>query len=268
MQGCGCTSSPDSSSIDLTQQQPPTSRLWTVGFLLVVDPQTNYDDFSPTRTRFRPPASATSSSLKPRASRSSARSPPSSRSRSCSTPLARTPPSCCASPRRRFNPRPHPLPAAPRRHRLQVHRDDRLPRPAHQRPSASTCASGATNRRCWTARTRWPWERSAVAGCSRPPPCSTACATGASTQPSAGPAATRKNPAPRSASSPSATRPAKWDPKNQRPELWNLYNARIAPRRKHPRLPPSPTGPSSTSGTTSCSRISPSCRSTSPRNAR
>ena len=28
-----------------------------------------------------------------------------------------------------------------------------------------------------------------------------------------------------------------WDPKNQRPELWNLYNARIASRREHPRLP-------------------------------
>ena len=28
-----------------------------------------------------------------------------------------------------------------------------------------------------------------------------------------------------------------WDPKNQRPELWDLYNARSAQGREHPRLP-------------------------------
>jgi len=28
-------------------------------------------------------------------------------------------------------------------------------------------------------------------------------------------------------STPSATSAGQWDPKNQRPELWNLYNARI-----------------------------------------
>jgi len=28
-----------------------------------------------------------------------------------------------------------------------------------------------------------------------------------------------------------------WDPKNQRPELWNLYNGKLTQRRKHPRLP-------------------------------
>ena len=28
-----------------------------------------------------------------------------------------------------------------------------------------------------------------------------------------------------------------WDPKNQRPELWNLYNARSHKGREHPRLP-------------------------------
>ena len=48
----------------------------------------------------------------------------------------------------------------------------------------------------------------------------------ASTRPSAAPGATRKSPAPRSASSPSATSRHRWDPKNQRPELWDLYNAR------------------------------------------
>ncbi len=29
----------------------------------------------------------------------------------------------------------------------------------------------------------------------------------------------------------------RWDPKNQRPELWNLYNAKKAQGREHPRLP-------------------------------
>ena len=48
----------------------------------------------------------------------------------------------------------------------------------------------------------------------------------ASMPPSAARGATRKNPAPRSASSRSAISRHRWDPKNQRPELWNLYNAR------------------------------------------
>jgi sulfate adenylyltransferase subunit 2 len=47
-----------------------------------------------------------------------------------------------------------------------------------------------------------------------------------------------------------------WDPKNQRPELWNLFNSRIGPAR---------TGPSWMSGTISTRTISPSFRSTSPR---
>ena len=46
----------------------------------------------------------------------------------------------------------------------------------------------------------------------------------ASTPLSAAPAATRRRAAPRSAFSRSAAR-HRWDPKNQRPELWNLYNA-------------------------------------------
>ena len=56
-----------------------------------------------------------------------------------------------------------------------------------------------------------------------------------------------------------------WDPKNQRPELWKLYNAAQGQGREHPRLPDLATGPSSTSGNTSTWRTSRSCRSTSPR---
>jgi sulfate adenylyltransferase subunit 2 len=43
----------------------------------------------------------------------------------------------------------------------------------------------------------------------------------------------------------------RWDPKNQRPELWNLYNARRSTRARASGLSRSPTGPSSTSGATS-----------------
>jgi sulfate adenylyltransferase subunit 2 len=39
-----------------------------------------------------------------------------------------------------------------------------------------------------------------------------------------------------------------WDPKNQRPELWNLYNARKKPRARASASSRSRTGPSSTSG--------------------
>ena len=55
------------------------------------------------------------------------------------------------------------------------------------------------------------------------------CATTTSMRPSAARAAMKKNPAPKSASTPFATAAGQWDPKNQRPELWNLYNARVHP---------------------------------------
>ena len=42
-----------------------------------------------------------------------------------------------------------------------------------------------------------------------------------------------------------------WDPKNQRPELWSLYNGRHPPRRVASGSSRCPTGPSWTSGTTS-----------------
>ena len=50
-----------------------------------------------------------------------------------------------------------------------------------------------------------------------------------STPPSAAPAATRSGRAPRSASSRCATPNGQWDPKRQRPELWNLLNAELRP---------------------------------------
>ena len=50
-----------------------------------------------------------------------------------------------------------------------------------------------------------------------------------STRRSAARGATRSGRAPRSASSRCATPNGQWDPKNQRPELWNLLNSRIRP---------------------------------------
>jgi sulfate adenylyltransferase subunit 2 len=58
-----------------------------------------------------------------------------------------------------------------------------------------------------------------------------------------------------------------WDPKNQRPELWNLYNARKA-KGSRSASSRSATGPSWTCGNTSTSTTFPSCRCILPRRAR
>ena len=53
-----------------------------------------------------------------------------------------------------------------------------------------------------------------------------------------------------------------WDPRRQRPELWDLYNTRVGPGEHLRVFPLSATGPSSTSGSTSCARRSRSRTST------
>jgi sulfate adenylyltransferase subunit 2 len=58
-----------------------------------------------------------------------------------------------------------------------------------------------------------------------------------------------------------------WDPKNQRPELWNLYNARIN-KGESIRVSRSPTGPSWTSGCTCCAKTFRSFRCTSQKSVR
>ena len=57
-----------------------------------------------------------------------------------------------------------------------------------------------------------------------------------------------------------------WDPKNQRPELWSIYNTRVGPGESM-RVFPLSNWPNSTSGNTSTSRTFPSCRSISQKNA-
>ena len=75
---------------------------------------------------------------------------------------------------------------------------------------------------------------------------------------------TRKKRAPRSGSSRFAPPSHGWDPKNQRPELWNLYNTRVA-KGETSACSRCRTGPSSTSGNTSTWRAFRSCRCISPK---
>ena len=59
-------------------------------------------------------------------------------------------------------------------------------------------------------------------------------------------------------------RQGQWDPKNQRPELWNIFNSPHQQGREAFACFRSPIGPNWTSGSTSSRKISPSCRSISP----
>ncbi len=103
-------------------------------------------------------------------------------------------------------------------------------------------------------------------GFSRPQRCSTHFATTVLTQPSAEPAATKKNPGPRSASFRSAIAPASGTPRPSVLSSGTSTTAVPAPA-KASASSRYPTGPNSTSGITSIWKTSPSCRFTSPRNA-
>jgi sulfate adenylyltransferase subunit 2 len=59
-----------------------------------------------------------------------------------------------------------------------------------------------------------------------------------------------------------------WDPKNQRPELWSLYNTRKAQGRKHPRLPDLELDRARYLDLHRSKKRSRSCRSISARSAR
>jgi sulfate adenylyltransferase subunit 2 len=60
----------------------------------------------------------------------------------------------------------------------------------------------------------------------------------------------------------------RWDPKNQRPELWNLYNTRIHKGESDPRVPAVELDRARRLAIHPPARTSRSCRSTSPRSAR
>ena len=103
-----------------------------------------------------------------------------------------------------------------------------------RRPADRPHQHGSDRRR---DATRSASARSGAAGCSRPSRCSTRSRQAISTRPSAAPVETRRNRAPRSAIFSFRDANGQWDPKNQRPELWNLLNSRDPHGREHPRVP-------------------------------
>jgi Phosphoadenosine phosphosulfate reductase family len=106
--------------------------------------------------------------------------------------------------------------------------------------------------------------RSAAAAYSKQPPSSMAYAHITSTRRLAEPDATKKSPAPRSVSFPSATAPANGTPRISAPRSGTFTTA-ASHRAKASVSSRSLTGPNSTSGTTFCSKRFPSCRSISPK---
>ncbi len=137
-----------------------------------------------------------------------------------------------------FYPGPDSVPAAAHRYRLQVPRDDRVPRPLHGASSAPKlivyAQRGSHRRRRQPIRARHP---ALLRAAEDPGPARRPARTAASTRPFGG--ARRDEEKSRAKERIYSFRDAagQWDPKNQRPELWNLYNAPHRSRRKHPRLP-------------------------------
>ena len=205
---------------------------------------------------------STTASSRPRRSTSSARSRPSSSGPCCCSPAARTRSSCCTLAEKAFWPA-RPVPGHARRHRAQLRRGPRVPRP-HGRPSSASALvvgsrPGRHRRRAGSPRRPGPracrnrlqtvtlldaikeHRFDAVFGGGR-----------------------RDEEKARAKERVFCFRDefGQWDPKNQRPELWSLYNGRHR-KGEHIRVFPSATGPSSTSGSTSPTRRSSSRRSTS-----
>jgi sulfate adenylyltransferase subunit 2 len=122
-----------------------------------------------------------------------------------------------------------------------------VPAPAHRhhRGSSARCTTfrdaflrerGARPRSCTPTRTALaeginPFDFTAnnTRGDEDPGAGAGAARRAATTPRSAARAATRSARAPRSGSTRSAIATMQWDPKNQRPELWNLYNGKVNP---------------------------------------
>ena len=124
--------------------------------------------------------------------------------------------------------RPLPLPAPAHRHRAQFPGGDRVPGPAG--PGTGGAAHRAHGGRSPSAGAAWCCATPASpATRSRASPCWTPSGSSGSTPASAAPAGTRRRPGPRSGCSRFRDEFGQWDPKRQRPELWDLYNARCLP---------------------------------------
>ena len=158
------------------------------------------------------------------------------------------------------------VPAAARRHRPQLPRSHRLPRPA--RSSGSGCA--ARRAACRTASTTAGSTSAPTAPATRCRPCR--CWTPSPTHRFdavfGGGRRDEEQGAGQGADLSLRDAFGQWDPRSQRPELWNLYNGRHTARRARARVPASATGPNSTSGATSSAKASSCPRSTTPTSAR
>ena len=128
------------------------------------------------------------------------------------------------------------VPGAARRHRPQLPRGARLPRRAPSSGSALRLEVASRAGLIDDGRlrerpdgTRNPLQTQPLLDAIADAPLRRASSAAAG--------ATRRRPGPRSGSSACATSSASGTPTNQRPELWNLYNAAAPPRRARARLP-------------------------------
>ena len=142
---------------------------------------------------------------------------------------ARTRSCCCGWPRRRSPRRRCPVPAAARRHRPQLPGGARVPRPPRRRARRAAarrprCRSRSTPGACARSAARAP----RATGCRRATLLDAieahrfdACFGGAR----------RDEERARAKERVISLRDdfGRWDPRRQRPELWDLYNARVAP---------------------------------------
>ena len=135
-----------------------------------------------------------------------------------------------------FRPRPLPVPAAAHRHRAQLPRSHRLSRRPRRR--ARRAAHRADPRRLDRERHACALSvRTSCATRTRASRCSTRSRSSASTRCIGG--ARRDEEKARAKERIFSFRDefGQWDPKNQRPELWSLYNARVH-RGEHMRVFP------------------------------
>ena len=144
----------------------------------------------------------------------------------CCSAAARTRSCCCASPRRRFA-RPLPVPAHARRHGPQLPRGDRVPRPPRRR--ARRAADRRLACRSRSTHGRVAEETGPRASRNRLQTTTLLDAIEEHGFDAAFGGARRDEERARAKERIFSFRDdfGGWDPKNQRPELWNLYNGRI-----------------------------------------
>ena len=182
------------------------------------------------------PAHPPATSSRPRRSTSCARSPPSSSARCCCSPAARTRSCCCAWPRRRSGPArfPFPLMHVDTGHNFPEvieFRDRRVAELGERLIVASVQES--------IDRGRVVEETGPRASRNRLQTTTLLDAIAEHGFDAAFGGARRDEERARAKERIFSFRDdfGQWDPKSQRPELWNLYNGRIRKRRAHPRLP-------------------------------